>query len=266
MLAAIPSPPTNGFHLGPLFIHFYGLAYVVAISATIALTRRRWRAQGGDPDIVSEGALWAVPAGILGARLYHDVTSWNEVPHNWWGWFAFWQGGLGVWGGIAGGALAGVVFLRRRGVDVARFADAIAPGILLAQAIGRIGNYFNQELFGGPTSLPWALEITPSHRPSGYLAYSTFHPTFLYELVWNLLLAGGLILLGRRREIRPPGLFALYVAGYSAFRIFEELLRVDPSHHFLGLRLNLYVAVALTLVGLAWFAYSQRGELGLGRR
>jgi len=182
------------------------------------------------------------------------------VPHNWWGWLAFWQGGLGVWGGIAGGALAGVVFLRRRGVDVARFAEAIAPGILLAQAIGRIGNYFNQELFGGPTSLPWALEITPSHGLSGYLAYSTFHPTFLYELVWNLLLAGGLILLGRRRKIRPPGLFALYVAGYSAFRIFEELLRVDPSHHFLGLRLNLYVAVALTLVGAAWFIRTQRAE------
>src|SRR5215208_4513205 len=258
LLAAIPSPRTTGFHLGPLFVHFYGLWYVVAISAGVALTGRRWSAQGGDRDLVVEGALWAVPAGILGARLYHDVTSWNEVPPNWWGWLAFWQGGLGVWGGIAGGALAGVIFLRRRGVNVARFADAIAPGLLVAQAIGRMGNYFNQELFGGPTTLPWAIEIAPSHRPPAYLAYPSFHPTFLYEIVWNLLLACGLIVLGRHRDIRPPGLFALYVAGYSAFRIFEELLRVDPSHHFLGLRVNLFVAAALTLVGAVWFVRTQR--------
>jgi prolipoprotein diacylglyceryl transferase len=265
--AAIPSPSSNGVHFGPALVHFYGLCYVVAIAAVIALTRRRWRAQDGDPDLVYEVALYGVPAGILGARLYHDITSWNEVPHTWWGWLAIWQGGLGVWGGIAAGTLAGLWVLRRRGVDLPAFLDAAAPGLLVAQAIGRVGNYFNQELFGGPTSLPWGLEIDAAHRPAGYLADRTFHPTFLYELLWDLLLAAGLIWLGKRRSIRAPGLFALYVAGYSAFRIFEELLRVDPSHHLLGLRLNLYVAAALTLAGLLWFRRTQRpGEPLFTRR
>ena len=131
---------------------------------------------------------------------------------------------------------------------------------LVAQAIGRIGNYFNEELFGGPTNLPWALHIDPAHRPAGYEQYSTFHPTFLYELTWNLALAGALVGLGRRRQIRAPGLFALYVAGYSAFRIFEELLRTDPAHHILGLRLNFFVATLLCLTGLIWFAHTQRAE------
>jgi prolipoprotein diacylglyceryl transferase len=260
-LGAIPSPPFDGFHVGPLFFHVYGVAYVVALAAAVSLTARRWVAAGGSRELVYEVALWGVPAGIIGGRLYHDVTSWNELPHAWWGPFAIWQGGLGIWGGIALGALAGVWVVRRRGVDVARFLDAAAPGLLVAQAIGRIGNYFNQELFGGPTSLPWGLEISPAHRPAGYLQYATFHPTFLYELIWNLALAGALIWLGRRRVIRAPGLFALYVAGYSGFRIFEELLRVDPAHHLLGLRLNLYVAAALTIGGLVWFARSQRLRL-----
>lgn len=136
--------------------------------------------------------------------------------------------------------------------------DAAAPGLLVAQAIGRIGNYFNQELFGGPTNVPWGLEVDAPYRPAGYGAYTTFHPTFLYELLWNLTLAGALIWLGRRRSIRAPGLFALYVAGYSAFRIVEELMRIDPAHRLLGLRLNLYVAAALTIGGVVWFVSTQR--------
>jgi Prolipoprotein diacylglyceryl transferase len=128
----------------------------------------------------------------------------------------------------------------------------------VAQAIGRVGNYFNQELFGGPTTLPWALHIDAAHRPAGYEAYATFHPTFLYEIVWNLALAAALVALGRRRQIRPPGLFALYVTGYSGFRIFEEALRVDPAHHVFGLRLNFYVAVLLFVVGVTWFVRTQR--------
>jgi prolipoprotein diacylglyceryl transferase len=143
--------------------------------------------------------------------------------------------------------------LRRRGADIPVFMDAAAPALLVAQAIGRVGNYFNQELFGGPTTLPWGLEIAPAHRPAGYTQFATFHPTFLYELIWNLLLAGVLVWLGGRRSIRAPGLFALYVAGYSFARIGEELLRVDPAHHILGLRLNFYVATILCLAGLAWF-------------
>ena len=142
-----------------------------------------------------------------------------------------------------------------------RRSSAAAPGLLVAQAIGRIGNYFNQELFGLPSKLPWALEVSPAHRPAAYAHYATFQPTFLYELIWNLLLAGALVWLGRRRKIRPPGLFALYVAGYSFARIGEELLRVDPAKHILGLRLNLYVASILCLAGLAWFWRSQRASL-----
>jgi prolipoprotein diacylglyceryl transferase len=170
-----------------------------------------------------------------------------------------WDGGLGIWGGIACGTLAGLWVLRRRGADAAAFMDAAAPALLVAQAIGRVGNYFNQELFGRPTTLPWGLEISPAHRPLGYAQYATFHPTFLYEIVWNLLLAGALVRLGHRRRIRPPGLFALYVAGYSLGRIGEELLRIDPAHHIFGLRLNFYLAGALFVTGLVWFVRIQRG-------
>ncbi len=231
----------------------------MAIAAAIAITRRRWGARGGNPDLVYEIALWGVPAGIIGGRLYFIATSWSEVPPHWWGPLAIWKGGLGIWGGIAGGTLVGLWRLRRRGADIPAFLDAAAPALLVAQAIGRIGNYFNQELFGGPTTLPWGLEIAPEHRPAGYLHYATFHPTFLYELIWNLLLAGILVWLGRHRKIRAPGLFALYVAGYSFARIGEELLRVDPAHHILGLRLNLYVASILCVAGIAWFIRIQRG-------
>jgi prolipoprotein diacylglyceryl transferase len=259
-VASIPSPSSNGLDLGPFFVHFYGLAYVVAITAAVVITRRRWRAQGGDPDLVLDVAIWAVPAGILGGRLYHDLTSWNEVPHTWWGWAAVWQGGLGIWGGIAAGTLVGLWVLRRRGADIPRFLDCAAPALLVAQAIGRIGNYFNQELFGGPTNLPWGLEIDRAHRPANYLADPTFHPIFLYELTFDLALAAGLVWLGHHRRIRAPGLFALYVAGYCAFRIFEELLRVDPSHHLFGLRLNLYVAAGLAVAAILWFARIQRGR------
>jgi prolipoprotein diacylglyceryl transferase len=150
--------------------------------------------------------------------------------------------------------------LHRRRADIPRFLDAAAPALLVAQAIGRVGNYFNQELFGGPTTLPWALHIDPAHRPAAYAAYSTFHPTFLYEIVWNLSLAAFLVMLGRTKRVRAPGLFALYVAGYSGFRIFEELLRVDPAHHIFGLRLNFFVASLLCAGGLAWFAWIQRGS------
>ena len=169
---------------------------------------------------------------------------------------------MGIWGGIALGSAVGLWRLRRAGVSPAPFMDAAAPALLVGQAIGRVGNYFNQELFGGPTGLPWALQISPAHRPAGYEAFATFHPTFLYELIWNLALAAFLVWLGHHRRIRPPGLFALYVAGYSAFRIFEESLRVDPAHHIFGLRLNFYVAVLLCLAGAVWFVRSQGRAAG----
>jgi prolipoprotein diacylglyceryl transferase len=261
LLGFIPSPPINGFHLGPLYIHFYGLMYVVAIALAIIITRRRWSAVGGNPDLVYDVALWAVPAGLVAARLYSDITTPSVIPPHWWGVFAIWNGGLGIWGGIAGGAAAGIWRIRRAGASAGLFANAIAPALMVASAVGRVGNYFNQELFGKPTTLPWALEISPAHRPSGYLGNATFQPTFLYELIWDLAFAAFLVWLGHHKKIRPWGLFALYVAGYSVFRIFEESVRIDTSEHFLGLRLNFYVATILTIVGLAWFAWAQRARM-----
>jgi prolipoprotein diacylglyceryl transferase len=257
-VGSIPSPSFNGIHVGPFELRIYGLCYVLAVLAAVAIAARRWEAGGGARELVSEVAVWGFPAGLVGGRLYFLATSWSQVPHHWWGPLAIWKGGLGIWGGIALGVVVGLWRVRRAGADMASFMDACAPALLVAQAIGRVGNYFNQELFGRPTSLPWGLEISPEHRPARFADQPTFHPTFLYEIVWNLVLAAALVWLGRRREIRPPGLFALYVAGYSAFRIAEELLRVDPAHHVLGLRLNFFLAAALTVVGLAWFLRTQR--------
>jgi prolipoprotein diacylglyceryl transferase len=257
-LGFIPSPSVNGFHLGPLFIHVYGLMYVVGIALAIYITRRRWRAMGGNPELVGEVALWAVPAGIIGGRIYFDITTPADIPHHWWGILAVWSGGLGIWGGIAGGAAAGIWRVKRAGASAGLFANAIAPALLVAQAVGRVGNYFNQELFGKPSGLPWALEIARQHRPSGYLGYSTFQPSFLYEMIFDLAWAAILVWIGHHRRIRPWGLFALYVAGYSAYRIFEETIRIDSSQHIFGLRLNFYVATILMLIGIAWFIRSQR--------
>jgi prolipoprotein diacylglyceryl transferase len=262
-LSFIPSPPINGFHLGPLDVHFYGLMYVVGIALAIYITRRRWQAVGGNPDLVYDIAIWVVPAGIIGGRIYFDLTTPAQIPHEWYGVLAIWDGGLGIWGGIAAGALVGVWRVRRAGASAGLFANAIAPALLVAQAIGRIGNYFNQELFGKPSGLPWALKISMAARltqqiPAADLKYSTFQPSFLYELIFDLACAAFLVWLGHHRRIRPWGLFALYVAGYSGYRIFEETIRIDYSQYFLGLRLNLFVAVAMTVVGLVWFVFAQR--------
>jgi prolipoprotein diacylglyceryl transferase len=261
--AYIPSPPINSFNIGPLVVHFYALSYLVGIALAIIITRRRWRAAGGDPDIVGDIALWGVPAGIIGGRIYFDITTPMDIPHVWYGVFAVWDGGLGVWGGIALGTAVALWRLRRHGVNAARFMDAVAPALLVAQGIGRIGNYFNKELFGRPTSLPWGLEIPFQYRVSGgvpakYLNAATFQPTFLYELIFDFAWAAVLVWLGHHRKIKAPGLFALYVFGYSAYRIFEESLRIDSSVYFLGLRLNTYIASALALIGLFWFWRSQR--------
>ncbi len=249
-LAYIPSPPVNGFHIGPLFVHFYGVMYVIGITLAIIITQRRIRAAGGDSSVVGDVAMWAVPAGIIGGRIYFDITTPAQIPHVWYGVFAVWTGGLGIWGGIAAGALVGVWRVRRRGIPIAPVADAIAPALLVAQAVGRIGNYFNQELYGRHTTMPWGLKI--SGQPGLY------HPTFLYELIFDLALAAILVWLGHHAKIKPPGLFALYVTGYSAFRVYEESLRIDYSEHFGGLRLNTFVASALTLLGIIWFIYTQR--------
>ncbi|HLH65049.1 MAG TPA: prolipoprotein diacylglyceryl transferase [Solirubrobacteraceae bacterium] len=270
--ASIPSPPTNGFHIGPLFFHAYGICYVFAVIAAIAISRRRWARVGGDPELIYEIAMWAFPAGLVGGRIYFLITTPSQVPPHWWGPFAIWTGGLGIWGGVAAGAGVGwwraAKHLGRD--DRLRLMEAVAPGLLVAQAIGRIGNYFNQELFGAPSSLPWALQISRAHRVAElapkYWRYSTFEPTFLYELIWNLCLAAFLVWLGNRRRVRvrAPGLFALYVAGYSGFRIFEETQRIDYSVYILGMRLNFFIASILCLLALAWFVAIQRGWHGWG--
>jgi prolipoprotein diacylglyceryl transferase len=269
--AYIPSPSINGFHVGPLFVHVYALMYLVGIALAIILTRYRWRAVGGNPELVGEIAIWVVPAGIIGGRIYFDVTTPMDIPHVWYGPFAVWSGGLGIWGGVLVGGLVGIWRLRRRGVSPALFADAMAPGLLMAQGIGRIGNYFNKELFGRPTSLPWGLEVPYQYRVSGGIPvadqhFSTFQPTFLYELIFDFAWAGFLIWFGYHRQkqgrpVKPPGLFALYVFGYSAYRIFEESLRIDSSVYIFGLRLNMYIACFLTVVGAVWFWRSQRRPL-----
>jgi prolipoprotein diacylglyceryl transferase len=256
--AAIPSPSTNVVDVGPFTFHVYGLCYTVGIIAAVAITRHRWAAQGGARELVNDVALWGVPAGLIGGRLYYLATTPGDSFDGWWRPFAVWHGGLGIWGGIALGTIVGIWRIRRAHAEVGPFLDAAAPALLVAQAIGRVGNYFNQELFGRPSDLPWALEIDPEHRPAQYIAAPTFHPTFLYELTWNLLLAATLVWLGRHRTIRPPGLFALYVAGYCAFRIVDELLRVDRAAHVLGLRWNLLLSIAGTVIGLTWFAFTQQ--------
>jgi prolipoprotein diacylglyceryl transferase len=253
VLGYIPSPSDGTFSLGPLTLHMYGVMLLLGIAACIWLTGRRWVSWGGDWDLIFRVALWGVIAGVVGARLYHDITSWNQDPTihaHWWGFAAVWDGGLGIWGAIPFGVLAGAFVVRRSGNSVTLMMDAVAPGLLLAQGIGRWGNYFNQELYGKATSLPWGLKIDA--QPG-----QTFHPTFLYEFVYDLIGVGLLLWIGWRFRIRPPALFALYVSYYCFGRFFEELLRVDPSHHFLGLRINAWVSIVLFVLSTAFFIWWQ---------
>jgi len=258
LLAYIPSPHSGTIDLGPVTIHMYGLMLLLAIAACVALTGWRWVRWGGDWDLVFRVAVWGVAFGIVGARAYHDLTSWSEVKaiNAWWAPFAVWKGGLGVWGGILFGVLAGAWIVRRSGQSVRLFMDAAAPGLLLAQGIGRWGNWFNQELYGKPTKLPWALKIDEAHRGS-YIQYATFQPTFLYEFVYDLGGVAILLLVDRMFRIRRPALFALYVSFYCFGRFFEELLRIDPAHKYYGLRLNAYVSIVMFVLSTAFFIWWQ---------
>ena len=238
VLASIPSPTSGQFDLpGPLpAVHAYGLTLLVAIVAAVLMMRWRWRNEDGtkDTDLVLRAAVWGVAAGIVGARLYHVITSWSDVPDpKWKGVVQVWEGGLGVWGGILFGVLVGAWVFRRAGQSVLRAMDAVAPALLLAQAIGRLGNWWNQELYGKPTDLPWGLEIDDAHNQD-FAPGTTFHPTFAYEALWNLVGVGVLLLVDRRWRIRPPALFSLYVAWYTFGRFLLEQLRVDPSRDVLG--------------------------------
>jgi prolipoprotein diacylglyceryl transferase len=264
-LASIPSPSTGVFHLGPFTLHMYGVMLLVAIAACIWLTGVRWVRWGGDWDLVYRAALWGVIAGIVGARIYHDITSWSQdsaIHDHWWGVFAVWQGGLGIWGAIPLGVAAGAWVVRRSGNPIRLMMDAVAPGLLLAQGIGRWGNYWNQELYGKPTSLPWALKIDSAHQsgiasryqrdPVGY-----YQPTFLYEFTWNVLGVLLLLWIDRRFTLRRPSLFALYVAWYTTFRTYEETLRIDPSNHLAGMRINFWVSLGVWICSVAFFVWWQ---------
>jgi len=258
LIASIPSPANGSIDLGPVTIHMYGLTLLVAIIACIGLTGLRWTRAGGEWDLVLRVAVWGVAAGVVGARLYHDLTSWSEVPDpKWRGIFAVWEGGLGIWGGILFGCLAGAIVLRRSGAPVFPFLDAAAPGLLLAQGIGRLGNWWNQELFGKPTERPWGLEIDPERRPLAYFDNPTFHPTFLYEMLWDFAGVALLLVLSSRFRFRPPALFALYISYYCFGRFFEELLRVDPAHEFGPLRLNAWVSIVVFVLSTAFFVWWQ---------
>jgi prolipoprotein diacylglyceryl transferase len=266
LVAYIPSPSRGAFPVGPLTIHMYGVMLLLGIAGCMWLSGRRWVRWGGDWDLIFRMALWGVIAGIIGARAYHDLTSWNQDPtihQHWYGFAAVWDGGLGIWGAIPVGCLAGALVVRRSGSSVRLMMDAVAPGILLAQGIGRLGNYWNQELYGKPTSLPWALRIDQAHQAgidpryqsSGNYGY--YQPTFLYELIWDLLGVGVLLWIDRRFKLRRPALFALYVAWYTTFRTFEEVLRIDPSNHFLGMRVNFWVSLGVFVLSVAFFVWWQ---------
>ena len=249
VLASLPSPPSRSIDIGPLELRAYGLAIAAGVLVAVAIAQRRWQRAGGDADDIPAVALWAVPAGVVGARAWHVLTDWPRFRGRWWDVFALWEGGLGIPGGILLGTLVGVAVARRRGLAVGRVMDAAAPAIPVAQAIGRLGNWFNQELYGRPSELPWAIEIDPDHRPARHADVETFHPTFLYEALWNLALAGLLVWAGRRLRLRAGQLFWLYVAGYAAGRLWVEALRVDPASTILGLRVNIWTS--LVALGLA---------------
>ena len=254
MIASIPSPSRGVIELGPLELHAYGLMIALGVVAAVTIASRRLEARDGDGNLIGSLAVWAVPAGLVGARLYHVVTDWHRFDDGEWvDAFKIWQGGLGIWGGIALGTLVGAFLARRRGHAIAPLLDVVAPALPVAQAIGRWGNWWNQELFGRPTDLPWALEIDPENRPDGYARFDTFHPTFLYESLWLLLTAAAVVWVERRwpDRLRPGRLFALYVAIYTFGRFWFEGIRIDEASELWGLRVNEWVSAVVFLVSTA---------------
>jgi prolipoprotein diacylglyceryl transferase len=258
---SIPSPSQGVWHLGPLPIRGYALCIIAGIVFAVWLTERRYVARGGRPGTVADVAVWAVPFGIIGGRIYHVITSWQPYfgaggrPLDA---FKIWEGGLGIWGAVAFGALGAYIGCRRQGIVLPPFGDALAPGLAIAQAMGRWGNYFNQELFGKPTKLPWGLEIDLVHRPVGYERFTTFQPTFLYESIWCVIIAVVLVRLDRRYLLGHFQVFCLYGAFYTFGRFWFALLRIDDANHILGLRVNTWVSTLVFLVSVAGFWWSRR--------
>ncbi len=261
-LASIPSPGSGIWHIGPIPIRAYALCIIVGVLVAIWLSDRRLRARGGPAGAVLDVAIYAVPAGIIGARLYHVITT----PEPYFGAdghlvdaLKIWNGGLGIWGAVAGGALGAWFGARKVGVPLPVLADAIAPGLALAQAIGRWGNWFNQELYGKPSGLPWAVHIDPAYRVAGYITNATFQPTFLYESLWCVGVAAFVWWADRRWRLGHGRAFALYAMAYVVGRAWIEYLRIDNAHHFLGLRLNDWTCLVVFAGALAYFV-AMRGR------
>lgn len=260
MLLAIPSPDSELIaQVGALKIRWYGTLIALSILLAIRLARVQMQRRGLDPERAYTVATWAVPGGVIGARLYHVITTWEHFSGNLAKIPALWEGGLGMPGVIAGGALGAFIGARRAGVPVLAMFDCIAPGLILAQAIGRWGNYFNQELFGGPTDLPWGLEIAPERRPAAFQQSETFHPTFLYESLWNLAVFVLLWRASRRHSTLAPGaVFALYLVAYSFGRFFIEGLRVDFSHEIGPMRVNQWLFGTVFVLAGLWLLRLRR--------
>jgi prolipoprotein diacylglyceryl transferase len=257
-LAFIPPPPIDGVHIGPLFLHLYGLCIAIGVLAAFWLANRRWVQAGGKPGELERPAIWGVAAGFLGARIAYVTTHTDKFHGKWWEVLFIWQGGLALYGGLTLGILTGLWAARRYRLPVLRALDAAIPAIPLAQAFGRWGNYFNQELFGTPTTLPWALEVERNFRPRQYREFETFHPTFLYESLYNLLVVAILIRVGARWRLRPGSLALLYLVLYGAGRFLLELLRTDTTYRLFGLSRNAYVSLALVVGGSVLLALRER--------
>ena len=266
LFGTLPSPSANSLSIGPLELRAYGLMIALGALTAVAWSRRRHAARGGDPEDMSTIALWAIPAGLVGSRLYHVATDWRSFQGRWEDVPALWQGGLGIPGGLMAGVTVGVLVARRRGLSMAGAMDVMVPTIPVAQAIGRWGNWFNQEVFGRPTDLPWALEIDFAHRPSGYSEAATFHPTFLYEGLWNVALAVFLVRIERRGVLRPGYLVGLWVFGYGLGRLWVEALRVDQASLIVGVRVNTWMALAAIAVGavVTWIGRTAKSPASAG--
>jgi prolipoprotein diacylglyceryl transferase len=263
LFASIPSPGSDAIHIGKLQLRAYGLMIALGVIAAVWLTGKRLEREGiGTTDDISAIALWAVPAGVIGARIYHVITDYQQFEGDWGRVFKIWEGGLGIWGGVALGVPVGLWAAHRRGLPIAGTLTAATPALPLAQAIGRWGNWWNQELFGRPTTLPWALRISADKIPAGYPPGTTFHPTFLYESLWNLALCGGLIMLDRRVRLRPGRLFVYYVAGYTFARYFIESLRIDTAHKIAGQRVNEWVAALVFGLAIGYLVVDARLHRG----
>jgi prolipoprotein diacylglyceryl transferase len=266
ILASIPSPDSGVWNIGPVPLRAYALLIITGIVVAVWVGSKRYVARGGAPGTIADIAVWAVPFGIIGGRLYHVISDWQLYfgpgKEGFAGAIRIWDGGLGIWGAVALGALGAWIGAKRKGVALPPVADAVAPGIALAQAIGRFGNWFNQELFGAPTQVPWALEIDPPFRPDGYEAFETFHPTFLYESLWMLGVALILIWADRRFTMGHGRVFALYVLLYTVGRLWIEALRIDDANLIMGLRLNIWTSILVGIGALIYLVISARKRPG----